>query len=200
MTKSKRTVFNISLALGLVSAILISMSPFAVACNDMYENIVRIRVIANSDSEADQEVKLLVRDTLLASSKELFTLCRSEEEAVTAARQSLPLFEEEAEALLKNNGFDYGAKAEVRREFFPTRQYEAFTLPAGEYDTLVVTLGDGAGENWWCVMFPQVCVGACSGKLTDTIAENSAEYAKNADKYVLKFKVAEIFSRVRKKF
>ena len=200
MTKSKKTVFNISLALGLVSAILISMAPFADACNDMYENIVRIRVIANSNSETDQTVKLLVRDRLLESSKELFSPCKSEEEAVTVAENNLSLFKREADALLSEENFGYEAKAELRREFFPTREYDGFTLPAGEYDTLVVTLGDGGGENWWCVMFPQVCVGACSGRLTDTVAENSAEYAKNADKYILKFKVVEIFGRIRKKF
>ena len=127
-------------------------------------------------------------------------LVKSEEEALKVAENNLSLFKREVDALLSEENLGYEAKAELRREFFPTREYDGFTLPAGEYDTLVVTLGDGGGENWWCVMFPQVCVGACSGRLTDTVAESSAEYAKNADKYILKFKVVEIFGRIRKKF
>ncbi len=200
MTDRKRLIINISLALGLVSALILSSVPFAAACSDMYENIVRIRVIANSDSAEDQAVKLAVRDALLDSSKGLFAPCQSEADAVLAAKSNLTAFKETADKVLLNEGLCYKSKLSFRREYFPTRVYGDFTLPAGEYDALVVTLGDGKGENWWCVMFPQVCVGACSGSLTDTVSENSAEYAKNADKYILKFKVVEIFGRIRKKF
>ena len=96
------------------------------------------------------------------------------------------------------NGFDYDVDCTVRPEYFDTRVYDDFTLPAGEYQTVVFTIGEGKGENWWCVMYPQVCVGSCVGKLSDSIEKDSEEYAENAEKYVLKFKTVEIFQDLKK--
>ena len=103
-----------------------------------------------------------------------------------------------AKSAIKENGYDYKVSLELREEFFDTRVYDDFTLPAGNYKTAVFTVGEGKGENWWCVIFPRVCVGACSGRLEDTVSNKSSDYAYNAKNYVIKFKTVEIFEKVKK--
>lgn len=198
MTYKTRKLIDISIALALACCICVSMTGFAVSCDDMYENIVRIRIIANSDSSADQELKLRVRDGVLSYSKDLLGTAVTFEDALAAASVNSEALRAEAERIVKENGFGYSVSMRIGQEYFETRVYDTFTLPAGNYETLVFTLGEGKGENWWCVMYPQVCVGACAGELTDSIEEASAEYASNAEKYVLKFKIVEIFQKIKK--
>ncbi len=171
------------------------MSGFATSCQDMYENIIRVRIIANSNSEEDQALKLKIRDNVLAETKELFTEAESCEEAVEIAQENLDLIQNVAQQTVFDNGYNYEVQLRIDKEYFDTREYDRFTLPAGVYETLIFTIGEGEGENWWCVLFPQVCVGSCAGKLTDSIKESSAEYAEKAPKYRIKFKVVEIFQK-----
>ncbi|MBO7218125.1 MAG: stage II sporulation protein R, partial [Clostridia bacterium] len=152
MTLNSRKLIDISLCCSLVFCMLLSMCGFSDSCNEMYENIVRIRIIANSDSAADQEVKLKVRDAVLASSEDFFADAEGREDALLIAKCNLDFISEIANNTLLENGFDYGVSARVGSEFFDTRVYEDFTLPAGRYESLVLTLGEGKGENWWCVM------------------------------------------------
>ena len=198
MTLKNRKIINISLALALASCICIGMTGFADSCKDMYNNIVRIRIIANSDSCEDQTLKLKVRDGILEYSKNAFAYADSYDDAIKISNQNLDLFRQEAERIVNESGYNYPIGLRLGDEYFDTREYEDFTLPAGTYKTLVFTIGEGRGENWWCVMYPQVCVGSCSGELTDTIRDDSAEYAENAPKYVLKFKVVEVFEKIKK--
>ncbi len=198
MTLKTKALLNISITLALICCIILSLCGFAESCRDMYENIIRIRVIANSDSTEDQELKLYVRDCILDSTELVFSKTSSYEDAVIAADSKLEYLKVVAKDAIIEKGFNYNVTAELRDEFFETRVYDDFTLPSGEYKTLVVTIGSGKGENWWCVMYPKVCVGACSGELTDAIKEISANYAENGEKYVLKFKVVEIFQKFKK--
>ncbi len=197
MKRKTKLRIDMALALALASAVILSMCGFTAACRDMYDNILRIRVIANSDSKEDQELKLSVRDSILASTGDIFAETSSYSDAVIAAGENLDRMEDIACNTVLSYGFDYGADVQIREEFFPTREYDGFTLPSGKYKTLVVTLGEGGGENWWCVMYPKVCVAACSGELTDSISEESEKYAQNSQKYVLKFKVVEIFQNFK---
>ena len=198
MTLKTKRLIDISLAFALAFCIILSMSGFSSACEDMYRNIVRIRIIANSDSAEDQNVKLAVRDAVLASSNTLFSDTKSCDDALCVAKENLDYITAVALNTLRQNGYNYEVSARVGSEFFDTRVYDNFTLPAGTYETLVLTLGEGKGENWWCVMFPTVCVGAAAGELTDSIKDSSAEYALNSSKYVLKFKAVEIFEKIKK--
>ena len=198
MTLKNKKLIDISLCFSLVCCLLLSMCGFLDSCEEMYDNIVRIRIIANSDSTDDQAVKLKVRDAILESTKELFSVAETCNDALCIASDNLDAIVGVARSTLISNGFDYGVTAEVKSEFFDTRVYDDFTLPAGEYDSLVLTLGEGKGQNWWCVMFPSVCVGAAAGMLTDTISQESANYAQNSGKYVLKFKTVEIFEKIKK--
>ncbi len=190
----------LSLTSALIFCFLFSMVSFSASCEDMYKNIVRIRIIANSDSSIDQNLKILVRDAILNETTDIFPNNADYDEAINLANENLDLILDTAKTKIKECGFDYPVLAEIKKEFFDTRVYEDFTLPSGNYETLVITIGEGKGENWWCVMFPSVCVGACSARLEDSVSETSAEMAYNPEKYVAKFKIIEIYEDIKKIF
>lgn len=194
---TKHNIFNIALACAFISALLISMVGFSNSCEEMYTNIIRIRIIPNSDSAEDQSLKLQIRDAVLSGSEDLFSETQTYKDALTTAENNIELFEHIANEEIKKAGFDYSVSVQIRNEYFETREYDDFTLPAGVYKTAVFTVGEGKGQNWWCVVFPQVCVGSCSGKLTDTVSESTAELAYNSDRYVIRFKTVEIFEKIK---
>ena len=194
----KRKTFSIALICALISCIMLSMVGFKNSCDEMYDNIIRIRIIANSNSAEDQALKIKIRDAVLETSNELYGSVESYEDAVKVTEENTEILLQAAKSAIKENGYDYKVSLELREEFFDTRVYDDFTLPAGNYKTAVFTVGEGKGENWWCVIFPRVCVGACSGRLEDTVSNKSSDYAYNAKNYVIKFKTVEIFEKVKK--
>ena len=157
-----RRAAEISVLLGLLCAIFASMAHFEAACDDLRQNVLRLHIIANSDSEADQSVKLLVRDKILEQSADIFEGETELERAEEKAGERLNDFCETAERVLSENGFSYGATAEIGESYFETREYDDFTLPAGNYRSLIIRLGKAEGKNWWCVAFPSLCMGATS--------------------------------------
>lgn len=118
----------------------------------------RLHVIANSNSAEDQRVKLLVRDEMLRISEQAMLACRTKEEAEAYMRTHTGELIAGANRVLAEQGMTYTAQAFVGRYPFPDKTYAGVTYPAGEYDALRVVLGEGAGENWWCVMFPPLCL------------------------------------------
>lgn len=199
MENTSKKWLNFSLIFGIIAAILISNINFSNSCKEMYENIIRIRIIANSNSEADQTLKLNIRDAVLESSKEIFSGIKDYNEAEKIASENINLFKETAQSVVNEKGLNYKVDLKIKDEFFDTREYDNFTLPAGTYKSLVFTVGEGRGQNWWCVMFPEVCVGGCSGKLSDSLSDDSANIAYNSDKYIVKFKTVEIFENIKTK-
>jgi stage II sporulation protein R len=131
------------------------------------DNILRLHVVANSDSEADQAVKLQVRDAVLEVVDDLTANADSRDAAETVIRGRLDELEQAANAVLRAKGFSDRAAVTLTREEFPTREYDTFSLPAGVYDSLRVTIGSGEGRNWWCVVFPSLCVPAASDGTAD---------------------------------
>lgn len=121
---------------------------------------LRMHVRANSDSAADQAVKYEVKDALVGLLMPVAASCKSREEAMDAVEAAIPAIEAAAEEVLAANGFSYGARAQLRREAFPTRVYDGVTLEAGVYDALIVELGEAGGANWWCVLYPPLCFSA----------------------------------------
>lgn len=194
---TKRNVFNLALICALISAVMLSMVGFSDSCEEMYDNIIRIRIIANSDVEEDQQLKLSIRDAVLNSSEELFSQANTYDEAIAAVDANLGKLLKIARDTVSEHGYAYDVSLDFRDEFFDTRAYDGFTLPAGTYKTAVFTVGEGKGQNWWCVIFPQVCVGTCSGRLNDTLSDASAEYAYNHEEYTIKFKTVEIFEKIK---
>ena len=199
MWKPKRKAVETAVLLGLVFAILLSVSRFSAVCDDLRGNVLRLHILANSDSPEDQAVKLKVRDRLIAETSFLFDgqteLSRAEE----IATENLPRFCEIAAEVLRENGFSYDVTAAVEDSFFETREYEDFTLPAGTYRSLMIRLGAGKGKNWWCVVFPAVCVPAAEGKLADSVSSVSADVAEHPSRYVMRFKAVEWYETLRKK-
>ncbi|MGE5327935.1 MAG: stage II sporulation protein R [Deltaproteobacteria bacterium] len=135
---------------------------------DLAKNVVRLHVIANSDSKHDQQIKLMVRDSILKYMEENSKGIKSADEAKNFICKNLLNIENIACTALKSYGSDYSAKAYFGKFVFPTKVYGDVTLPSGEYQSLRVVLGNGIGKNWWCVMFPPLCfVDASTGVLPD---------------------------------
>ena len=144
---------------GLISAILFSnFAEFDNTISGLEENVLRMHILANSDSEEDQNLKLKVRDAVLESTGELFAEVSGKTEAVAAAEYSANDIRSIAENVIASEGFDYSVQVEVTEMWFETRSYEGFSLPAGDYDAVRIVIGKGEGKNWWCVMYPALCV------------------------------------------
>lgn len=124
------------------------------------ENVIRFHVVANSDSEADQTVKLQIRDAVVEYLQPVLAELPSAEEAKAWLEEHLEELKAVADRILTENGFSETATVTVQKEAFDTRQYDTFTMPAGVYDALRITVGEGKGQNWWCVVFPQLCLPA----------------------------------------
>ena len=138
---------------------------------EIYDKVVRLHVLANSDSEEDQAVKLKVRDAILAITVPLLQNCETKEEAVALLEENQTLFVEAAQAVLQEEGFDDTVSIEMGLEDYPTRTYDSLCFPAGEYISMRVSLGTGEGQNWWCCLFPPLCLGAA------TVRDEDAEDA-----------------------
>ena len=134
---------------------------------ELHESVIRLHVVADSDSAADQAVKLKVRDAVLTAMEEVLTGEEDKDQAETALRSSLTALEEVANRTLEEEGVSDRAMVTLLEEEFPTREYDTFSLPAGVYDSLRVTIGSGSGQNWWCVVFPGLCVPAAVEEVED---------------------------------
>lgn len=183
---------------GFVLSVLLSFTGFSAQCSALENNVLRLHVIANSDSEEDQTVKLCVRDAVLQEAKNWYGGAADFNTALAAVCTHLESLETAANRILLEKGMPYGAKAEVCEMYFPTRAYEQYKLPAGKYRTLRITLGEAAGQNWWCVVFPALCVPGASD-LSD-LPEGTGEVVAQPEKFEVKFKAAELFNQLLKFF
>lgn len=141
----------------LIAALIISLSPVHGEAM-IYDDVLRLHVIAESDSDEDQALKLKVRDAVLNVVGDAVAGCGSIDEAVLAVDGIRGEIEAAARRCIAENGADYGVSVELGRERYPRREYDGATLPAGVYNSLRVTIGAGEGRNWWCVLFPSVCM------------------------------------------
>lgn len=121
------------------------------------EKVIRFHVLANSDSKQDQAIKLKVRDEVGAYMEELLSESESMEQTRRLIRENLAQITEVANQSLEKQQVDYRATASLTYSEFPEKEYEGFTFPEGEYEALTITLGKGEGQNWWCVMYPNLC-------------------------------------------
>ena len=174
------------------------LAGFSAQCAALEENIVRLHVIANSNDEADQAVKLRVRDAVLREAEQWYGDAEDFDTAVTALCTHLESLEAAANSVLKAENLPYCAKAEICEMYFPTRTYESFKLPAGRYRTLRISLGKAEGKNWWCVVFPALCMPGASD--LSNLPDDTDTLVREPESYEVKFKVAEIFSRLRELF
>lgn len=136
----------------------------------LHEGIIRLHVVGASDAEADQNVKLLVRDAVNAYLETELADVQTVEEANEVIRNDLPELKAVAEQVLREQGFSDTIQVSLEREAFPLREYDTFTLPSGVYRSLRIRIGEAEGRNWWCVVFPSLCLSAAGEDLRDTAA------------------------------
>ena len=180
-----------------------SLCAYAQTCDDVRSEVLRLHVRANSDSDADQNIKLLVRDRILETGALVFGDAKNAEEAAAAVRAAADRLTCIANEVLAAQNAGYGARVSVKKEYFDTRVYEDITLPAGVYLAVCIDLGEAAGRNWWCVMFPPLCLPAVTKTdAADTILlENGHETVVQAkDGYVIRFKIVELFEEWKQKY
>ena len=161
----KRTILICSLLAGLLAAALWTGTAAHGAQRELAGKLIRLHVIADSDSPEDQALKLTVRDAVLERAEALLRAAADLEEARQRLEGELPALEALAEETLARQGCRLPVRAELSWEQYPTRTYETFSLPAGRYLSLRLTIGRGAGQNWWCVVFPPLCTAAAEEDL-----------------------------------
>ncbi len=192
---------NVSVVLSCVVIFmcLISMSKFNVSCDKIKDDVLRLHIRANSDSEFDQELKLKVRDRILNDTGDMFYSVMTYEEAVEKTNEALPKIIESAKDEIKNQGYDYDVKANLDYSYFGTRHYDGYTLPAGNYMALNLEIGEGKGQNWWCVMFPSICLSSAT-KLDDKLDKDEIEVITDYSGYKVQFKLVELYENIKQKF
>lgn len=176
--------------------ILLSVDCFIPRDEDkIYDSVIRLHILANSDSDEDQQLKLRVRDAIIAGSGDLFKDCSTDQLPLEQMEQLGSKYEEIANRVISESGFSYKAKAVWGKENYPTREYDGVSFPAGEYYSLRINLGSAQGHNWWCVLFPPLCTNASGAKkgLSDMGISNNGSKVYTSKKYVFRFKILELF-------
>lgn len=166
--------------------------------------VIRLHVIANSDSAADQALKLQVRDRILQEAEGLVPAGATVEEAAQAIARQLPELAAAGQAVVDASGKGYTVTASLEPDvWFPTKQYDGFALPGGSYTALRVVIGQGAGKNWWCVVFPPLCLGSVTETVADAAStglldgEDIALMTGESEGYVIKFKAIELWEQFK---
>ena len=194
----KRRLLGRALVCGFVLAALCSFFPFAAACGQLPRDVVRLHVVANSNGAEDQAVKLLVRDAVLEEAARWYQGAGSMEEASSQLCTHLQSIAGAARQVLGEQGVSYSATAQMTEMYFPTRDYGDFRLPAGRYRTLRVTLGEGAGKNWWCVVFPSLCLPAATQEeALLTLPEGERQVVEGGRDVQVKLKAVELWESLR---
>lgn len=173
--------------------------------SEVYDNVLRLHVIANSDSDEDQALKLKVRDAVLAKSEELLGDCQTRDEAIALTKEHLSELEATAREVLRAEGCEYSVRVALGEEVYPTRNYESLSFPSGSYLSLRIILGEGEGKNWWCVLYPPMCLSAASAKETQEDAYISVGFTgeqyriiteTDTPRYHARFRILEALEEV----
>lgn len=192
----------------LVSALLIiyvcisAVSYTHAVTTDIADSVFRLHVIANSNSDEDQNLKYIVRDKVIEYMSSISQNASSKEEVIKIAKANLDKIQAIAAQTIRDNGYTYSVNVEVGNFSFPSKRYGDITLPPGYYDALRIKIGKAEGQNWWCVMFPPLCfVDVTSGVVPDESKEIMKEnlskeefdlISKNSNEVKVKFKIVEV--------
>lgn len=207
--KTKTSTYQLHLleiALLIGTALFLLSGVLALKTQDqLADKVVRLHVLANSDSEEDQTLKLKVRDAVLERATELLEQSADRREAEVMLRLHLPELEAIAAAEIAANGYDYAVSAELEDTAFPRKEYDGFALPAGDYLALRILIGEAEGQNWWCVVFPPLCTAASSDVPAAALAAGFSEeevglITEESTGYALKFKSVEWWESLKRKF
>ena len=191
-----------------ISYILLSIFSYSNAVSeDISNSVLRLHVIANSDSTEDQNLKYLVRDELIKYMNSISKNISSKEEAIKLVEENKEEFYNIAKKVINANGFNYDVNIEIGNFSFPTKNYGDISLPSGFYDALKVEIGEASGQNWWCVMFPSLCFVDVSNGIVPEESKKDLENNMHEEEYNLissddlefkfKFKLVELFENAK---
>lgn len=187
-----------SIVVGFLVAALFVFVPFEGECREISTQVFRVHILANSDIEEDQNLKLRVRDAVIAYGETIFQNVHSKDEAMAIVEENLEQFILVAENTIREYGYNYPVTAAVKNICFDTRYYGDITMPGGFYDALQIKIGDAHGKNWWCVMYPSLCIYSASDSdtLDEKLSDNQYNIISSENKFEFRFKVVEIFNSI----
>lgn len=186
-----------SVCISTVICMIISIIPFNARCKNISDEVLRLHILANSDSKSDQALKLKIRDRVLKYTSPMYQNADNKRAAEKLTDINLQSIANIAKDEIVKNGYNYSVKAEIKHMYFDTRYYDKVTMPSGFYNALRITIGKGEGHNWWCVMYPSMCVGSSADYNSLKENTNSDEYnLLTEDKYDFKFKTVEYFEKI----
>jgi len=182
---------------GFIICFVTSMTNFDAQSKEIANEVFRLHILANSDSNEDQALKLAVRDEIQKFCENIDKTAKTKEEAEKIIKQRLPEIIEIASREVHKRGFSYPVKGEIVNMYFTNRVYDSITLPAGNYDAVRITIGNGKGHNWWCVMFPPICISAAenSAQISDVLNCEQTKLVTD-QKYEYKFKIYELYQNL----
>lgn len=187
--------YKIFLPLFMILTLTASLvQPIIATSENISNKVLRLHILANSDSTADQDIKLKLKNYFLENTTDLF-IGKSVEENIEIAKENTDFIENLCNDFLLSIGSDSTASVTVDKEYFDTRVYDDFTLPAGIYNSIKIEIGEGKGHNWWCIVFPSVCLSACSSSMRDYLTDEEMELIN--DGYTPKFKIVEIYEKIK---
>ena len=181
---------------GLIITLVFTLVPFEGECREISNNVFRVHILANSDSEEDQNLKLQVRDALIQRAEPLLNGVKTKEDAMKIVSENVELLQNTASEVIYSQGFDYPVSLSVTNMYFTTRYYGDVTMPGGFYDALRVEIGKAEGKNWWCVMYPSLCLYSdnSSSSMKEGLSERQYDIVTEGEDYVFRFKIVEIFT------
>lgn len=207
MRKFSTNLKNLTIIIILfIAFFIINAHSYAInVSNGLSSNIFRLHILANSDSEEDQALKLKVRDAILQYMETLNTAKQDKQSVIELSKEHIEDFKMIAEKVIHENGYDYSVSAEIGNFYFPTKYYGNISLPAGDYDALKIEIGDAKGQNWWCSLFPPLCFVSVSagvveeeGKtyLKENLSEEEFEIVSETSPEIeFKFKIVELINQ-----
>lgn len=199
LKRNSKLIIFFSVFLAMITAFTYFV-PFFKKSFDISNDVLRLHIIANSDLSVDQNVKLKVRDAVLTAMSDKFSNSKSLDDTLNIANKNKEYIKNVADNELEKYGVEYGANVEVKKEYFNTRSYNDVTLPAGCYNSVVITLGNGVGKNWWCVMYPAICLPQVSDTELDKVLDDDEMSVISNSKYDVRFKIVEVYEKVKSFF
>lgn len=196
LNRKNKKIEIILIASFILAILIFTAIPYLRSLNVIRDSVLRLHVLANSDSDYDQNIKLAVRDKILEFGGDVFNNSNTSVSKVNAKNEisyNLATIKQLAQQVVNSYGENYFVDVSIENKYFNTRQYEDVTLPAGLYDSLVIRIGEANGQNWWCVMFPPMCLPAATEtqELSQVLDDNQIHILTDDTNYTIKFAVVE---------
>lgn len=195
---------DLILLVGIIGSIVFSnFVEFGKNLSNIEHEVLRMHILANSDSDYDQQLKIRVRDRLLEKSDDIFGKCENLEQMKNTVEDNKEMINEIVLDVIRENGYNYEANTELVNMEFDEKVYGEITMPAGKYDALRITIGEAKGHNWWCVMYPPLCIPAAesiesdNGLAEEYFDKQEIDIMENPENYKIKFKCVEVFRELK---